>query len=69
MLINVKMPTIVGILTFMIMINFMLSWVEHVKSFITSEPDQGIHCLLSECCINIWTKMKNTTQQKVLKGK
>ena len=35
MLINVKMPTIVGILTFMSRINFMLSWVEHGKSFIT----------------------------------
>ena len=31
MLINVKMPTIVGILTFMSMINFMLSSVEHEK--------------------------------------
>ena len=38
MLINVKMPTIVGILTFMSRINFMLSWNEHEKSFITSEP-------------------------------
>ena len=36
MLINVKMlPTIVGILTFMIRINFVLSWVEHGNSFIT----------------------------------
>ena len=39
MLINVKMPTIVGILTFMSRINFMLSWVEHEKSFITSRLD------------------------------
>ena len=31
MLINVKMPTIVGILTFMSRINFLLSWVEHGK--------------------------------------
>ena len=31
MLISVKMPTIVGILTFMRMINFMLIWVEHEK--------------------------------------
>ena len=31
MLINVKMPTIVGILTFMSMIYFMLSEVEHEK--------------------------------------
>ena len=32
------MPTIVGILTFMSRKNFMLSWVEHEKSFITSGP-------------------------------
>ena len=38
MLINVKMPAIVGILTFMSRINFVLSWVEHEKSFITSGP-------------------------------
>ena len=37
-LINVKMPTIVGILTFMSRKNFMLSGVEHVKSFITTGP-------------------------------
>ena len=35
-LINVKMPTTVGILTFMSRKNFMLSWVEHEKSSITS---------------------------------
>ena len=35
-LINVKMPTNVGILTFMSRINFMLSQAEHEKSFITS---------------------------------
>ena len=38
MLINVKMSTIVGILTFMSRINFVLSRVEHEKSFITSGP-------------------------------
>ena len=38
LLINVKMPTIVGILTFMSRINFDLSWVEHDKSFITPGP-------------------------------
>ena len=37
MLKNVKMPTI-GILTFMSRINFVLSWVEHEKSFMTSGP-------------------------------
>ena len=35
-LINVKMPTIVGILTFMSRKNFKLSGVEPEKSFITS---------------------------------
>ena len=39
MLINVKMPTSVGILTFMSRMNFMLIWVEHGKSFITSGLD------------------------------
>ena len=38
MLINVKMPTIVGIFTFMSMINFMLSYVEHEKGFLISGP-------------------------------
>ena len=35
------MPKIVGILTFMNMINFMLSCVEHEKSFIPSGPVQN----------------------------
>ena len=42
MLINVKMPTTVGILTFMSRINFVLSCVEHEKSFITLGPDQPV---------------------------
>ena len=33
LLINVKMPTIVDILTFVSRINFVLSWVEHAKMF------------------------------------
>ena len=41
-LINVKMPTIVGILTLMSRKNFMLSCVEHEKSFITSGPDLAL---------------------------
>ena len=36
-LINVKMPTIVGILTFMSRKNFILSWVEHEKKFYNLE--------------------------------
>ena len=47
MLINVKMPTIVGILTFMSIINFMLSRVEHEKSFITSEMGAFIYHYLN----------------------
>ena len=43
MLINFKMPTIVGILTFMSRIYFVLSLVEHEKSFISSGPDVRIH--------------------------
>ena len=39
LLINVKMPTIVGILTFMSRKNFMLSWIKHEKGFITSGPE------------------------------
>ena len=37
MQINVEMPTIVGILAFMSKIHFMLSWVEHEKSVLTSD--------------------------------
>ena len=44
LLINVKMPTIVGILTFMSRKNFMLNSIEHEKSFITSGPGlQSFH--------------------------
>ena len=42
MLINVKIPTIVGILTFMSRINFVLSCVEHEKVFITTGPGHEI---------------------------
>ena len=38
MLINVKMSTIGGILTFMSMINFIFIWIEHDKSFIVLGP-------------------------------
>ena len=40
-LINVKMPTVVGILTFMCVINVLLSSGEHGNGFVTSEPDFG----------------------------
>ena len=35
---NVKLPITIGILTYMSRINFILSKVEHEKSFITSGP-------------------------------
>ena len=38
MFINVEMPMIVGILTFMSMVNVILSLTEHEKCFITSGP-------------------------------
>ena len=40
---NVKMPTIVGILTFVSRKNLMLNSVEHEKSFITSGPVHYLH--------------------------
>ena len=43
MLVNVKMPTIVGILTFISKINFMLSRVEHDTNFITPGRQDPIH--------------------------
>ena len=38
MLVNIKMPTIIGILTFMSRIHFKLSQVEHEKIKLTSGP-------------------------------
>ena len=54
---NVKMPTIVCILTFTSRINFVLSWVEHEKSFITSGQVcvfwyQVYQARLWECMLN-----------------
>ena len=43
LLLNVKMPTIVGILTIRSRKNFMLNLVEHEKSFITSGLIVGDH--------------------------
>ena len=59
LLINVKMPTIVGILTFMSRSNFVLSWVEHGKSFITSGPDFLIYFIcykLNDLCSGLFIK-------------
>ena len=43
MLMNIKMPTIVGILIFMSKLNFVLSLVEYEKSLITSGPAKTNH--------------------------
>ena len=65
LLINIKMPTIVGISTFMSRINDMLSWIEHKKSFINSGPNRvdpdempqnvayrlGLHCYRHKCTL------------------
>ena len=50
MLINVKMPTTVGILTFMSRINFALRCVEHGKSLKTSGPGLRLCCLFATKC-------------------
>ena len=42
LIMNVKMPTNVGILTFMSMKNFMLSQAEHEKSFIITGPGSKV---------------------------
>ena len=48
MLINVKMPTIVGILTFMSMLNVIISSVEHNKCLITSRSGDTITAYQSQ---------------------
>ena len=57
LLINVKMPTIVGILAFLSRVNFMLICVEHVKSFIISGQDLASYCIcdqqrLKQACVS-----------------
>ena len=56
MFINVKMPTIVGILTFMSRKNFMLNSVEHEKSFITSGPGSHVGEGVKVYSASQWTK-------------
>ena len=49
LLINMKMPTIVRIFIFISRENFMCSWVEHEKSFISSGPDLAGTYLIHSC--------------------
>ena len=57
MLINVKTPTSVGILTFMSMVNFMLKSVEHEKSLKLRDQGPELQCGLKvkEDLSQVWT--------------
>ena len=56
LLINVKMATIVGILTFMSRIKFLFSRDEHEKSFITSGPDPlDVDLTVVSCTCSLFT--------------
>ena len=58
LLINVKMPTIIGILTFMSRINFVLSWVEYEKFYNLSA--RGRERITSmKVCGRIWVRTHN----------
>ena len=59
MLINIKMATIVGILTFMSWISLMLSWVEYEKSFISSGPSP-VWTFIEDVCAYIYTMRRLT---------
>ena len=43
LLMSTKMPTIISIFIFISRVNFMLSWVEHEKRFITLGPNLSKH--------------------------
>ena len=67
MLINAKMPTIVGILTFMSRINFVLSWFEHGKSFINSRGQEiGSHAMLFSTIIFLQRFLKSFFRKIIL---
>ena len=61
MLINVKMTSNVGILTFMSWISFMLSGIEYEKSFITSGPSP-VWMFVEDVCAYIYTTMRRLTK-------
>ena len=63
MLIKVKMPTIDCIFTFMSGINFVLSSVEHVKSFITVEPGPEVIKVVS-CLTQLSIKLQFLIETK-----
>ena len=59
MLINVKMPTIDSILTFMSMINFMLSSVEHVQCFCEAFQKAGGQGFMPRVGVVVENKIKS----------
>ena len=59
LLINMKMPTIVGIFIFISRENFMLSRVEYEKSFITSEPDKYFFIIISHLKHMLWVFIRS----------
>ena len=70
MLIVVKMPTFVGILTFMSRINFVLSQVEHGKSFITTGSADFLICeqqrrQISLCIRAVWLALLSIALWKI----
>ena len=69
LLINVKMPTIIGILTFMSRININLSSVEHEKSYTCSrkasvELTSSKYTHLKQYCLFFSWESKVALQQK-----
>ena len=52
MLINIKMSTVLGILTFVSMIYVMQRRVEHEKSLITKGPGLSYHCAFNNQKLN-----------------
>ena len=64
--INVKMPTVVGILIFMSRKNLMLNSVEHEKSFLTLGPDIQIKGHNSDRKSPIVTQIKYDQCQEVI---
>ena len=64
MLINVKIPTIVGILTFMSRINFLLRLVEHGKKFYNLEPGLTFNKFIYEVFrLFKWTSIQHKIKQ------
>ena len=59
MLINVEMPTLVGVLTFISMSMIISCSVEmSIKCFLTSGPDRFANCILVDTCVSLYLTLK-----------